>query len=69
MIVKPLAMNIFVTHEKGLNIAVPENYFPDNDPKNSPLFNWGCSANLFYANWLNYCVYQRTPFDLNELRG
>ncbi|MDO5125314.1 MAG: homoserine O-succinyltransferase [Ruminococcus sp.] len=54
--------------DKGLDIAMPENYFPDNDSSNPPLFNWGCSANLFYANWLNYCVYQRTPFDLNELK-
>lgn len=64
-----LSNEYFRDSEKGLNIAVPENYFPDDDPKNPPLFNWGCSANLFYANWLNYCVYQRTPFDLNELRG
>ena len=63
-----LSNEYFRDVEKGLNIAMPENYFPGNDPKNSPLFNWGCSANLFYANWLNYCVYQRTPFDLNELR-
>lgn len=64
-----LSNEYFRDSEKGLNIAVPENYFPDDDPKNPPLFNWGCSANLFYANWLNYCVYQRTPFDLNELRA
>ena len=43
MIVKPLAMNIFVTLKSGF-IAVPENYFPDDDPKNPPLFNWGCSS-------------------------
>ncbi len=53
--------------EKGLDIQIPYNYFPDNDPEKMPVFNWSCSANLMYANWLNYCIYQRTPYDLNDL--
>ena len=46
---------------------LPYNYFPDNDTENRPVFNWSCSANLMYANWLNYCVYQKTPYNLDEL--
>lgn len=53
--------------EKGLQIAVPENYFPYNDPSQPPHFNWRCHANLMFSNWLNYCVYQETPFDLDKL--
>ncbi len=52
---------------KGLDVPVPYNYFPDDDPNKTPVFNWSCSANLMYANWLNYCIYQRTPYDLNDL--
>ena len=51
----------------GVPVHVPENYFPDDDPENKPIFNWSCSANLLYSNWLNYCIYQKTPYDLNEL--
>jgi homoserine O-succinyltransferase/O-acetyltransferase len=48
---------------KGINIHLPENYFPNNDPKNSPLHTWRSHAHLLFANWLNYYVYQETPFD------
>ena len=53
---------------KGLNPKIPYNYFPDNDPSRIPVFNWSCSANLLYSNWLNYCIYQETPYDLSELQ-
>lgn len=53
---------------KGLAIRVPENYFPDDDPAKAPLIRWRGHANLLFTNWLNYCVYQETPYDLNELR-
>lgn len=62
-----LAKEYFRDREKGLDIKVPYNYFPNDDPTETPVFNWSCSANLMYANWLNYCVYQRTPYDLNDL--
>ena len=62
-----LAKEYFRDKKKGLNIALPYNYFPDNDTENEPVFNWSCSANLLYANWLNYCVYQKTPFDLDMI--
>lgn len=52
---------------KGLKIAVPKNYFPNDDPSRAPLVRWRGHANLLFANWLNYCVYQETPFNLDEL--
>lgn len=51
----------------GLNTALPENYFPDNDPLKYPVVNWRSHANLLFSNWLNYYVYQETPYDLSEI--
>ena len=48
---------------RGLKIAVPKNYFPGDDPTKPPLVRWRAHSNLLFQNWLNYCVYQRTPFD------
>lgn len=48
---------------KGLNINIPENYYPENDPKAKPIVKWRANANLFFVNWLNYYVYQETPYD------
>jgi len=53
--------------DKGIDIQIPYNYFPNDDPDNVPLFSWRCTANLMFSNWLNYCVYQRTPYNLEEL--
>jgi homoserine O-succinyltransferase len=53
--------------EKGLDVAVPENYFPDDDPTKEPKVSWRANAQLLYTNWLNYYVYQETPYDLMEL--
>jgi homoserine O-succinyltransferase len=50
--------------DKGLDIAVPYNYFPDDDPEKTPRKTWRSHAQLLYSNWLNYYVYQTTPFDL-----
>ncbi|HWQ74382.1 MAG TPA: homoserine O-succinyltransferase, partial [Syntrophomonas sp.] len=52
---------------KGMEIDVPKNYFPNDDPSQPPLVRWRGHANLLYSNWLNYHVYQETPYDLNEL--
>ena len=49
--------------QKGLSIDVPKNYFPENDPKRTPIVNWRAHAQLLYSNWLNYYVYQETPYD------
>ena len=51
----------------GLPIEVPVNYFPGDDPTKDPIVSWRSHANLLYMNWLNYFVYQDTPFDLNTL--
>ena len=53
----------------GLPIDLPENYFPDDDPTKPPIVRWRGCANLLYSNWLNYIVYQSTPYDLNEIRA
>lgn len=53
---------------KGLPIKPPENYFPDDDPTKEPIVRWRAHANLLYSNWLNYFVYQTTPYDLDELK-
>jgi len=52
---------------KGLPIAVPRNYYPGDDPSQDPVVRWRGHANLLYANWLNYYVYQLTPYDLNQI--
>lgn len=49
---------------KGLPIKMPENYYPDNDPENKPLLTWRAHGNNLYTNWLNYYVYQVTPYDM-----
>ena len=49
---------------KNLPIEIPENYYKDNNPENRPLLMWRAHANNLYTNWLNYYVYQSTPFDL-----
>ncbi len=52
---------------KGLSINVPKNYYPNNDPSKEPQVRWRGHANLLFANWLNYYVYQVTPFDRNQI--
>lgn len=64
-----LANEYFRDVQKGTDIQIPYNYFPNDDPSKTPVFKWRCHANLMYSNWLNYCVYQRTPFDLNDLKS
>jgi homoserine O-succinyltransferase len=51
--------------EKGLEIAVPQNYYPMDDPTKPPVVKWRSHANLLYANWLNYYVYQETPYEID----
>ena len=53
----------------GLPIAVPENYYPGNDDSKPPMVTWRGHAHLLYANWLNYLVYQTTPYDLTKLQN
>ena len=51
--------------DKGLPIEVPKNYFKNDDPDTRPLLMWRAHANNLYTNWLNYYVYQTTPFVLD----
>ena len=62
-----LANEYFRDVDKGIDIQIPYNYFPDDDPKKTPQFSWRCTANLMFSNWINYCVYQLTPYNLEEL--
>lgn len=54
--------------DKGAEIDPPENYYKGNDPANTPLVTWRSHGNMLFANWLNYCVYQETPYDLHALQ-
>jgi homoserine O-succinyltransferase len=54
--------------EKGLDIEMPCNYYRDNNPDNAPLVRWRGHANLLFSNWLNYFVYQETPFNIDDIK-
>lgn len=63
-----LAAEYFRDLSKGLPIAVPANYFPEDDPEKPPIVRWRSHAHLLFSNWLNYYVYQETPYDLASLQ-
>lgn len=52
----------------GINPHIPENYFPDNNPEKEPVTSWRSSAHLLYGNWINYYVYQGTPYDITKIQ-
>lgn len=54
--------------EKGLNPHIPENYYTDDDPAKKPIVRWRSHANLLFTNWLNYFVYQETPYDIRKIK-
>lgn len=62
-----LAGEYFRDVKKGMDISVPANYFKDDDPDQEILFRWRAHANLLFSNWLNYYVYQATPFNIEEM--
>ncbi|MDO5560751.1 MAG: homoserine O-succinyltransferase [Oscillospiraceae bacterium] len=62
-----LAGEYFRDKEKGIDIKLPFNYFPGDNPDNKPKCTWHGHANLMFSNWLNYCIYQRTPFDIEQI--
>lgn len=62
-----LSLEYFRDVNKGLDIQVPANYFPEDDPSQSPVVRWRSAAQLFYTNWLNYYVYQTTPYDIRAI--
>ena len=63
-----LAAEYFRDKSEGKPIDIPKNYFPNDNPENPPLVTWRSHANLLYSNWLNYFVYQTTPYDINEIK-
>ncbi len=63
-----LAKEYFRDLDKGIDIAVPKNYFPNDDPKKPPEVKWRAHANLLFSNWLNYFVYQTTPYDVTKIK-
>lgn len=63
-----LADEYFRDKNKGLEIEIPVNYFEDNNPEKNPLVRWRSHANLLFTNWLNYFVYQRTPYNIHRIR-
>ena len=54
--------------DKGLDIAVPAHYFPEDDPARVPVVRWRSAGQLLYTNWLNYYLYQTAPYDLSKVR-
>jgi len=62
-----LSLEYYRDVKKGLPIDVPKNYFKDDDPDKGVLFRWRSHGSLLFSNWLNYYVYQETPFDLGKL--
>jgi homoserine O-succinyltransferase len=54
--------------KKGIPIKMPEHYYPGNDPSQPPVVSWRSHANLLYCNWLNYFVYQMTPYDIETIQ-
>ena len=62
-----LAREYFRDRDRGLPIRVPFGYFPDDDPTKTPLIKWRGTGTLLFTNWLNYFVYQRTPYDLSTI--
>ena len=56
-----------VVDEAGKPIEVPKNYYPDNDDSKAPVVRWRSHANLLFSNWLNYFVYQTTPYDIDSI--
>ncbi|MFG6381875.1 MAG: homoserine O-succinyltransferase [Muribaculum sp.] len=55
--------------DKGMNPAVPAHYYIDDDPSKGPIVRWRSHANLLFSNWLNYFVYQETPYDIRDIRS
>lgn len=54
--------------DKGMNPSIPSNYYKDNDPTKEPIVRWRSHANLLFTNWLNYFVYQETPYDIRDIK-
>ena len=49
------------------DVGLPKNYYLDDDPSNKPVVTWRAHANLLYSNWINYYIYQVTPYNIDEI--
>ncbi len=65
--VNTLSYEYYRDMDKGMNPHVPDHYFPNDDPSQDPVMTWRSTANLIFSNWLNYYVYQNTPYDISTL--
>lgn len=63
-----LKKEYFRDKNQGLKIELPKNYFKDNDETKEPVMSWKASANLLFSNWLNYFVYQTTPYEISKIK-
>ena len=63
-----LSLEYFRDLERGMNPKVPVNYFPDDDPSKPPIVTWRSAGQLLFSNWLNYYVYQTTPYDVRSIQ-
>ena len=59
---------IFGGTGKRDDVELPENYYFHDDPNEAPLVTWRAHANLFYSNWINYYVYQETPYNIEDIQ-
>lgn len=66
--VDTLKQEYFRDLEKGLNPTIPKHYFPDDNPNKKPCATWRSHASLLFSNWLNYFVYQITPYDIDSIK-
>lgn len=66
--VNTLSYEYYRDLDKGMDPHIPDHYFPDDDPSRDPIMTWRSTAHLIFSNWLNYYVYQLTPYDLSELK-
>lgn len=65
----PNTLDTEYRRDRGIrtDVDIPKNYYADDDPSKPPLVTWRAHANLFYNNWVNYYVYQETPYDINKI--
>jgi homoserine O-succinyltransferase len=54
--------------KKGINPKIPKNYYPNDDPSLPPIISWKAHAHLLFSNWLNYYVYQETPYEIEDIK-
>ena len=66
----PNTLDTEYRRDRGIrdDVELPKNYYRDDNPDNSPVVTWRAHANLLYSNWINYYVYQETPYNINDIK-